>query len=120
MRFCRADVVHSIEFAPIAESFLLCLEFHHRRHFGRLHFCFASSFPQSFENYLDPSIDRFLSSITCSHLEIPARAASSSLHHMLREHTVTAESDSPVYQFGDYVLALLTDRRDIFHLNDEF
>jgi len=39
---------------------------------------------------------------------------------MLREHTVTAEPDSPVYQFEDYVLALLTDRRDMFHLNDEF
>jgi hypothetical protein len=39
---------------------------------------------------------------------------------MLRKHAVAPESNSTVYQLKDYVLALLTDRRDMFHLNNEF
>src|SRR4029077_12114960 len=39
---------------------------------------------------------------------------------MLRKYAVTAESHSPVYQLKDYVLPLLTDRCDMFHLDDEF
>src|SRR5580692_5041915 len=39
---------------------------------------------------------------------------------MLCKHAVTAESGSPVQQLKNYVLALLTDRRDMFHLDDEF
>ncbi|HSZ60738.1 MAG TPA: hypothetical protein VK828_03015 [Terriglobales bacterium] len=120
MPFGREDVVHPIEFAPIAESLPRCLEFHYGRHFRRLHLCFACSFPQSFESYRDPRIDRFLSSITCSYREIFSRAASQFFHYVLREHALTAESDSPVYQRKDYVLAFLTDRRNMIHLDDEF
>jgi len=39
---------------------------------------------------------------------------------MLRKHALAAESNSTVYQLKDYVLALLTDRGDMFHLDNQF
>ena len=39
---------------------------------------------------------------------------------MLRKHALAAESNSTVYQLKDYVLALLANRGDMFHLDDEF
>ena len=52
--------------------------------------------------------------------KIPIRATCQLFQHVLGKHSVASEFDPPVEQVNNYVLGLLADRCNVFHLDDEF
>src|SRR5260370_34550542 len=127
MPSCTEEADHQRESAPTAEPSPLRLQFLRARPYRRMCFCFACSFPQTCVGLRDPRIDCFLflnlngtCSIVCSYPQMPACATSEFFHHVFREHTAAAKSNSALYQANDHVLAFLADHRYVFHLDDEF
>lgn len=66
------------------------------------------------------SNSNFSRSIALSNPQILACAASQFFQHIFCEHAVAPKCDSLIYQSKNYVLALLADPCDMFHLDNEF